>query len=166
MTNLVVGAIIGFLSAFLLRSWQYRRDLWLKRIEGLCTTLDAAAEASTKYWIGADAPSSAAPASRILGLQTRIDAMFADLELDNEPRLVLTLNDFRDSSTGGNFESAVFAADHDRARLVQIYASELISAIWEAAYHQLSLSNWWMRRRKDMHKTMLFASRHTKSFLE
>ena len=92
--------------------------------------------------------------------------MFADLELNNEPRLVLILNDFRDSSTGGNFESAVFAADHDRARLVQIYASELISAIWEAAYHQLSLSNWWMRRRRDMHKTMLFASKHTKSFLE
>ncbi|HEX5516360.1 MAG TPA: hypothetical protein VFX32_02065 [Pseudolabrys sp.] len=166
MTNLLVGAIVGFLSAFLLRSWQYRRDLWLKRIEGLCTALDAAAEASTKYWIGADAPASAAPAARILGLQARIDSMFADLELNNEPKLIPTLNDFRDSSTGGNFESIPFEADHDRARLVQIYASELISAIWEVAYHQLSFSKWCMRRRDDMHHARLFAFKNTKSFLE
>lgn len=92
--------------------------------------------------------------------------MFADLELNNEPQLIQTLNDFRDSSTGGNFESVPFESDHDRARLVQIYASELISAIWEAANHQLSFSHWCMRRSNDIRDARLFVSKNTSSFLD
>jgi hypothetical protein len=165
VTTLVVGALIGFFSAFLLRSWQYRRDLWLKRIDVLCTALDAAAEASTKYWIG-EKDAAGAAASRILGLQARVDAMFASLQLDTEPQIVQCMNDFRDSSTGGNFESATFVADHDRARLVQIYASELIAAIWDAAYYQLSFSHWCMRRHEDFRNGHAFLSKQLTAFLE
>jgi hypothetical protein len=93
--NLLVGAIIGFASAFLLRSWQYRRDVWLKRVEGLCAVLDLAAQSGTEYWIagradqgnGVHKDSSSEAKSdqteaRIIGLQGRVDGMFASLELD------------------------------------------------------------------------------------
>ncbi|MCK1507191.1 hypothetical protein [Bradyrhizobium sp. 18] len=92
--------------------------------------------------------------------------MFADLGLNNNPKLVQCLNDFRDSSTGGNFESVTFAADHDRARLAQIYASDLISAIWEAAYYQLSFSNWCACRRDDFHHGHLFVSKKTMALFD
>jgi hypothetical protein len=143
--NLLVGAIIGFASAFLLRSWQYRRDVWLKRVEGLCAVLDLAAQSGTEYWIagraeqgnGVHKDSSSEAKSdqteaRIIGLQGRVDGMFASLELDetNDEDLQRLLSDFRDSLTGGCFGGATRDSDPDRARLVQMYASDLIVAVW------------------------------------
>jgi hypothetical protein len=162
--NLLVGAIIGFASAFLLRSWQYRRDVWLKRVEGLCAVLDLAAQSGTEYWIagraeqgnGVHKDSSSEAKSdqteaRIIGLQGRVDGMFASLELDetNDEDLQRLLSDFRDSLTGGCFGGATRDSDPDRARLVQMYASDLIVAVWASAYSHLSYLSLMRRRAQD-----------------
>lgn len=151
-----VGATLGFAGHGALRWWQYRRDAWTQRIERFCETVDEAAKASTEYWIARKAkPSelgdSSEPESnsvkkydllngqecRLIGLQSRIDGLFASycyrLHEDATESCKISLAAFTDALTGGEFQAASRAPDYDRARLVQIIASEIIVAVRIAA---------------------------------
>lgn len=175
MTSLFLGALIGFASAFLLRSWQYRRDVWLKRVENLCSTVDLAAQSSTEYWTARDDDAALSDTTktdiaeaRILGLQTRIDGMVSALELDepDKARILFLLGDLRDCLTGGSFAGAQRRRDLERARLVQMFASDLIVAVWAAAYSHLSFFAWLKRRTDQLERVNTKMARQVRRSLD
>lgn len=175
MTSLLLGALIGFASAFLLRSWQYRRDVWLKRVENLCSTVDLAAQSSTEYWTTRDDEAASSDTTktdiaeaRILGLQTRIDGMVSALELDepDKERILLLLGDLRDCLTGGSFAGSRRRQDLERARLVQMFASDLIVTVWAAAYSHLSFFAWLKRRSEQLERAIAKATRALRRTLD
>lgn len=142
--DVLVGAALGFLSALSIRHWQYRRDLWLDRVKQFCNGVDEAAKAGVSYWLkargtGKNAEQSDLNEALIMGLQTRLDGFFVSLGFDELENLELRMSDFRGSLTGGDFAGAQRASDPDRARLLQMYASDLIVDAWLAAYEQTGL---------------------------
>ncbi len=153
--QLLLGALAGFAGTATLRWWQYRRDLWLARVERFCADVDKAAEVATEYWLKAKSP--AAPdlsdedealisaldvhEARIIGLQIRVDGgllCFADrLCKTDKEKLVEKANDFTLALTGGMFGSVARPADPDRARLIQMFASEMTLDARTYAYKAL-----------------------------
>ncbi len=137
MGHLLLGALLGFLSALMLRWWQYRRDFWLERVKELCKAIDDTATSGSEYW-STDAsktdPTKAHDA-RILGLLVRIDGFYSTLFDDAPERgeLEAKLADFRDALTNGDFYGSSRVRDPDRSRLIQMHASELIVAVWRHA---------------------------------
>lgn len=149
MTKIIIGALFGFISALGLRWWQYRRDFWLDRIKECCEAIDDCAQAGADYWYN-DTPKLDADVkpndARVLGLLLRIEGFYASLfsEKYRSERLDKLLDNFRDALTGGDFYGAQRKKDFDRARLIQMYASDLIIAIWEHADELASLP-WYCR---------------------
>lgn len=148
VTNIIIGAIFGFLSAIVLRWWQYRRDFWLDRINECCEAIDACAQAGADYWYR-DAPKPEDDIipndARVLGLLMRIEGFYASLFSGKyrSEQLERLLDNFRDALTGGDFYGALRTKDLDRARLIQMYASELMIAIWQRSDELASLSWIW-----------------------
>lgn len=154
--QIVAGAFLGFAGAASLRWWQYRRDFWLDQLKNFSGTVEKAADAATEYWlqqkvtIAADQPRD--PSSLdvkeavLLGLQMRLDGMYATLEprLSRADAMMVRehLNGLTDAMTGGNFESATRPADRNRARLAQMYASDLINEAGSAAIRAFTVKGW------------------------
>lgn len=154
--QIVAGAFLGFAGAGSLRWWQYRRDFWLGQLENFCTTVEKAADRATEYWLQekvattADQPRD--PSSLdvkeaiLLGLQTRLDGMYATLEprLSRPDAMIIRelLNGLTDAMTGGNFESVTRPTDRNRARLAQMYASDLINEAGSAAIRAFTIKGW------------------------
>lgn len=139
--QILVGGLAGFASAAALRWWQYKRDLWLSRVERFCVDIDKAADVATEYWLKSKAPAEIddddagvisaldVHEARIIGLQIRMDGglvTFSErLCRDDQRALEQLSNDFTSAMTGGDFGALARPPDPDRARLVQMYASEL-----------------------------------------
>jgi hypothetical protein len=73
----------------------------------------------------------------ILGLQERIDGIFTTIEdrfeLKDQRNIQKKLAVFRDALTGGAFQTNAVKVDHNRARDIQMKASELFVLIREAS---------------------------------
>ena len=160
--QILVGAALGFASALSLKWWAYRRDLWLSRVDNFCEAVDAAADVASEYWLESRVDADAALSrsldlkeAKIIGLQTRLDGLYASLEFDN-PILEQRLSELRDALTGGNFNVANRDADGERVRLVQTHASDLIVECRWAAYDAMGL---WAFMKRLGHKIVYMPAR-------
>ena len=143
---LVIGALLTLLTNFGLRRWQYGVERWNTRVDWFCETLTETADIGIKYWI--ELPSKVQTLKtkkpeilnkeiQILGLQVRLDGILATIEdrfnLKDKRKIRNALADFRDTLTGGNFQTSASKSDHIRARELQMKASELFILVREAS---------------------------------
>lgn len=155
--QIVVGAVLGFASAGSLRWWQYRRELWLARVEQFCGDVEAAAELATIYWLK-EKQKQRHPGEvdeearrlrqnlvesehRMLGKQIKIDGLFASfvdrLDEADADELRITLEGFTAVLTSA-FNTAERPARAEEARLAQTLASDLIVTARSAAYRAVA----------------------------
>ena len=129
----LLGVLGGALSSAVLRLWQYRRDHWSETIVWFCERLETQADMAADYWCtrGSTKKKSQERTSeaRILGMQARLDGLIEiileGMRDDHHQPIREALSKFRDSVSGGTFQSATGVSDPDRARQVQDDAAEL-----------------------------------------
>lgn len=148
----ILGGLVGGLFTLAVRGglrwWQYRRELWLGHVERMIDALDQFAERGTDYWLSANPPGSPGDntsdkqEARLLGLQIRLDgtleALIDRLSEHDAHAINHKMNDLTAALTGGDFGSRKRDPDPNRARLAQMYASELIVLISAAADRALT----------------------------
>ena len=140
--QILSGAVLGFATTGGLRWWQYRRDLWLARVEGFCKAVEEAADQASDYWLKSKKAKKLKDNDaeerrkirvaevKLIGLQIKIDGLFVSIENrllnKDQERIQSLLNDLTEALTGGDFEVMVRSRDEDRARLCQSCASEIV----------------------------------------
>jgi hypothetical protein len=138
-TVLLLSAVFAFVANAGLRWWQYRRDLWIARVEKYCEAVQAAADCATEYW---SVKKSAKhddekfwselliKEARLFGLQLRIDELRVSFQGRLSEQASAELIDFsaklNDALTGGDWLEPIRAADSVRALAAQEYASVVI----------------------------------------
>jgi len=138
---LLVSAIFAFVANAVLRWWQYKRDLWIARLEKYCEAVQSAADCATEDWsVKKSASLKQQDAklwaevlikeARLFGLQSRIDGLRVSFErrLSREAsaQLVDLSAKLNDALTGGDWHEPIRAANPVRALEAQQYASAVI----------------------------------------
>ncbi len=154
--QIVSGAVLGLASAGGLRWWQYRRDLWLARVEGFCKAVEEAADQASDYWLKEkkskklrgtgedDRQKIRVSELKLIGLQVKIDGLFASVEErilnSDRDKIYQLLNGFSEALTGGDFGVVTRDEDESRARLCQTYASEIVVLARTSSDRALNIS--------------------------
>ncbi|MGE7469220.1 hypothetical protein ACQKLX_07260 [Bosea sp. NPDC003192] len=148
----ILGASLTLLANTLLRMWQYRRDVWVQRVEKLCDLVDKAADLSAPYWLEEERHDtiSARPTDRvrreaqILGLDIRILGYLDTLQPRLGPRCGSTVSEaaanFHEALTGGSFQSRTAEVDEERSRRVETTAGELLVSLRSAVDEATSVT--------------------------
>jgi|GEM_PF-6783332 len=157
-SSLIAGAVGGILTSGTVRWWQYRRDLWLGRVERLCEVVEKAADSATIYWLtepGKDKDHAFKKMEAgLLGQQNKFDRLLTSVQerwrkADQDEIFRLSAS-FQDGLNGGTFAGERKQIDDKRARAVQFDASELVVVIriasdrsltlWETIWHYIRKS--------------------------
>lgn len=147
LSGVLLGALLTLVSTVGFRLWQYERERWTGRVDWFCDALDETAILGVEYWIeagtGDDRAVDRKREVQILGFQMKLDGMletFIDKLHRDDAKMVRSLFErFRDELTGGEFQSTAVKADHERARVVQMHASDLLVGMRKAVDNRLKI---------------------------
>lgn len=145
--GILLGAFLTLVTTVGFRLWQYERERWTSRVDWFCDALDEAANLGVEYWIeagdGEDRSRDRKREVQILGYQMKLDGMletFIDkLYVADAQTVRDQLGSFRDALTGGNFQSLGVASDPQRARDVQMTASDVLVKIRTSVDHKIQI---------------------------
>lgn len=128
-----IGALIGVSVTLIFNIWKFHRDERTSRCDELCSAIAAAGVLASNYWANKyeDKPEQRVEEARILGSQSLIDGLYADLRSvlrkEDGAKLDEVFSDLFDHFSGGDF--SVNARPTDPSRVAAATQAASIAVI-------------------------------------
>ncbi|HGH3376044.1 TPA: hypothetical protein ACOEBK_000613 [Enterobacter ludwigii] len=129
LISAILGAVSGLIAAYWRTRYTIRSQDLSKRIEELCNSISKLEDLSCQYWGGGDDSSKRPSPHYILGNKTKISLLVTYLDSEytqfNKDKTSVSLADFFEACTSGDFENNVEKNESERLRKILITGEKL-----------------------------------------